>query len=88
MKIRVNFSTPLSVNIFLAFFAHNLKPEGLIEGSGKTVDVFLPVALKVRWNIRTLVAIPVGKICFLVKEEPMDSDFLESNPLNMCNTTV
>lgn len=88
LKIRVNFSTPLSVNIFLAFFVHNSKPEGLIEGSGKTVDVFLPGALKVRWNMWTLVVIPVGKICFLVKGEPMDSNFLKSNPLNMCNTAT
>lgn len=88
LKIRVNFSTPLSVNIFLAFFVHNSKPEGLIEGSGKTVDVFLLGALKVRWNMWTLVVIPVGKICFLVKGEPMDSNFLESNPLNMCNTAT
>lgn len=36
----------------------------------------------------TLVTIPVGKICFLVKGEPMDSDFLESNPMNMCNTAA
>lgn len=45
-------------------------------------------ALTVRWNMWTLVAIPVGKICLLVKGEPRDSDFLESNPLNMCNTAA
>lgn len=44
--------------------------------------------LTVKWNMWTLVTIPVGKICFLVKGEPMDSDFLESNPLNMCNTAA
>ena len=52
------------------------------------MDVFLPEDTGSQVEHVDLVTIPVGKICFLVKEEPMDSDFLESNPLNMCNTAT
>lgn len=37
---------------------------------------------------KALGIVPVGKICFLAKEEPRGNDFLESNSLTTCNSFV
>lgn len=65
--------------MFLALVGHNSKPEGFTEGWDRTVESSKTSSFPRRLcggveHMEALVTVPVGKVCFLVKEDPMGND--------------